>query len=447
MIKARLILAAFLAFSIVVTGCSSAPKNSQQSNSAQGNNAQAASEDGQIELRMTWWGSQTRHDLTTRALELFESKHPNIKIKAEYSGWDGYFDKLSTQVAGANAPDLIQMDYAFLTDYANRGTLLDLSSYTSDGKLSTSAIDASMLSAGSINNKLYAVALGVNAPGVIYSSTVFKELGIPDPGPDWTWEDFSEIAAKIGKEKGNGFVGMADASGTFNMFEMMVRQHGHAMFQEDTLGATKEQLMKWFTMWKELRQVGGITSPEATAGMTNALETRPLAVGTAAMDFLWSNQITAFKSGMKNQDDEIKIQVIPHGKDEAKSGEYLKPSMFISGNAKTKYPDEVAMVIDFLVNDPEAAEILGSERGVPVNATIREKLMGKLSETEKMIFTFIDTVSADASNIDPPYPQGFSEIDKNFKTLSEQIAFEQGTMEAAIDEFITGANQILGKGK
>lgn len=442
MSKPRRVLAAFLAVSLLAAGCSSAPKNSQDSSSTQ-----TASGDEQIELRMTWWGSQTRHELTTRALELFESKHPNIKIKAEYSGWDGYFDKLSTQVAGANAPDLIQMDYAFLTDYANRGSLLDLTPYTSNGGLDTAAIDESMLSAGSIDSKLYAVALGVNAPGVVYSSTVFKELGIPDPGPDWTWEDFSAIAAKIGQEKGSGFVGMADNSGTFNIFEIMVRQHGHAMFQEGALGATKEELMKWFSMWKELRPGGGITSPEATASMTNALETRPLAVGAAAMDFLWSNQITAFKNGMKNQDDEIKIQVIPHSKDEVKSGEYLKPSQFISGYAKTKYPDEVAMVIDFLVNDPEAAEILGSERGVPVNANIREKLMGSLSETEKMIFSFIDTVSAHSSDIDPPYPQGFSEIDKSFKTLSEQIAFEQGTMEEAIDEFIAGANQILGKSK
>ncbi|GBF71884.1 hypothetical protein PA598K_00097 [Paenibacillus sp. 598K] len=443
MAKAKLVAAACLTLSLITAGCGGAPGDKATTNEG----TPSGAGESQIELRMTWWGSQTRHELTTRALELFESKHPGIKIKAEYSGWDGYFDKLSTQVAGSNAPDLIQMDYAFLTDYAKRGALLDLTPYTTNGGLATTDIDPSMIAAGSIEDKLYAVALGVNAPGVVYNSTVFKELGIPDPGPDWTWDEFSAIAAKIGQEKGDGFVGMADNSGVFNIFEIMVRQHGHAMFEDGGLGATKEELTDWFTMWKELRPVQGITSPEATASLTNALETRPLAVGTAAMDFLWSNQITAFKNGMKNQDDDIRIQVIPHGKDEAKSGEYLKPSLFISGYGKTEHPDEVAMVIDFLVNDPEAAKILGSERGVPVNAKIRETLTDTLSETEKMIFGFIDTVSADASPIDPPYPQGFSEIDKSFKTLSEQIAFEQGTMEAAIDEFIAGANQILGKTK
>ena len=94
---------------------------------------------------------------------------------------------------------------------------------------------------------------------------------------------------------------------------------------------------------------------------------------------------------MKNQEDSLKIQVIPHTAGEVKSGEYLKPSLFISGYSKTKHPKEVAMVIDFLVNDPDAAAILGSERGVPVNSDIREKMKESLSDTDKMIFGFIDT--------------------------------------------------------
>ncbi len=443
MLNKKLALVAVLALSLVFSGCSS--KNGGSAEPSQTDKTAGGAAGEQIELRMTWWGSQTRHDLTTKALELFESKHPNITIKPEYSGWDGYFDKLSTQVAGANAPDLIQMDYAFLTDYANRGSLLELDTYTESGELSKDHIDPSMLAAGSINGKLYAIALGVNAPGVVYSAKLFKELGIEDPGEDWTWEEFSAIADKVAQGRGGGFVGSADNSGTFNIFEILVRQNGRTLFADGQLGATKDDLTAWFTLWDKLRGNGSITSPEATATMTNALETRPLAIGTAGMDFIWSNQITAFQNGMKDQTDSLKIQVIPHTPGEAKSGEYLKPSQFISGYSKSKHPKEVAMVIDFLVNDPDAAAILGSERGVPVNSNIRSKMMESLSDTDKMIFGFIDTVSQHSSSIDPPYPQGFSEIDKNFKTLSEQIAFGQGTMDSAIDDFINGANQILGK--
>ena len=216
MINKKLVLTAILAMSLVFSGC--AANSGGNAKPDQTEKTSQGGDEEQIELRMTWWGSQTRHDLTTKVLELFESKHPNIKIKPEYSGWDGYFDKLSTQVAGANAPDLIQMDYAFLTDYANRGALLELDPYTASGELNKEHIDPSMIKAGSINDKLYAIALGVNAPGVAYSSAIFKELGIEDPKADWTWQDFSDIADKIAKAKGGGFVGAADISGTFQYF-------------------------------------------------------------------------------------------------------------------------------------------------------------------------------------------------------------------------------------
>ncbi|CAI6084779.1 Putative ABC transporter substrate-binding protein YesO [Paenibacillus sp. JJ-100] len=395
-----------------------------------------------IELRMTWWGSQTRHDLTTQVIKLFEEKHPGITIKPEYSGWDGYFDKLTTQVAGSNAPDIIQMDYAFLTDFARRGALLDLTPYA-DQELGIKDHDKSMITAGSIDDKLYAITLGVNAPGVVYDATLFQQLGIEEPKESWTWEDFSAIAAQIAAAKGEGFYGTADISGATNMFEVFVRQSGKGLFEDGVMTATSDQLKEWFEMWAALRENGGATSAEVTASTTNALETRPISLGTAAMDFAWSNQLLTFQQVNKNQDHKLGIQVLPHGVNEQRIGEYLKPGQFMSGYSKTKHPKEVAMFIDFMVNDPEATAILGSERGVPVNASIREQLQPQLSEGEKIIFQFIDIVSKHSSEISPPYPQGFAEVDTSFKSASEQIAFGQGSMTDIIHQFIEGAQATL----
>ena len=44
-------------------------------------------------------------------------------------GWDDYWTRLATQVAGGNAPDLIQMDYRYLFEYAGRGAILPLDDY------------------------------------------------------------------------------------------------------------------------------------------------------------------------------------------------------------------------------------------------------------------------------------------------------------------------------
>jgi hypothetical protein len=43
-----------------------------------------------VDLRMSWWGGNGRHQVTLKALEEFQ-QNPDINVKAEYTGWDGHF--------------------------------------------------------------------------------------------------------------------------------------------------------------------------------------------------------------------------------------------------------------------------------------------------------------------------------------------------------------------
>ena len=78
------------------------------------NNTSGTDGSKEIVLRFLWWGSESRHKATLDAIKLFEEKNPGIKIKAEYGGTDGYFQKLSTQLTGNTAPDIMQVDYIWL---------------------------------------------------------------------------------------------------------------------------------------------------------------------------------------------------------------------------------------------------------------------------------------------------------------------------------------------
>ena len=72
---------------------------------AEGNDAQ---------FRFSWWGGDERHEATLETMKLYEASHPEVKLVGEYSGFDGYLEKLVTQLAGGTAPDIIQIDYAYL---------------------------------------------------------------------------------------------------------------------------------------------------------------------------------------------------------------------------------------------------------------------------------------------------------------------------------------------
>ncbi|MDE6779945.1 MAG: ABC transporter substrate-binding protein, partial [Ruminococcus sp.] len=65
-------------------------------------------------LRFSWWGGDDRHEATLKAIELWNVLHPDIEIKAEYGGWDGWQEKINTQIGGGSEPDIMQINYDWL---------------------------------------------------------------------------------------------------------------------------------------------------------------------------------------------------------------------------------------------------------------------------------------------------------------------------------------------
>ena len=55
-----------------------------------------------VTLRISWWGSQTRHDRTLAAIELFESQNPGVKIEPEYMSWGDYWIRMATLMAASS---------------------------------------------------------------------------------------------------------------------------------------------------------------------------------------------------------------------------------------------------------------------------------------------------------------------------------------------------------
>ena len=90
-----------------------------------------------IVLRVSWWGSQGRHDRTLAAIELFEQKYPHITIEPEFAGWDNYWERIGAQAAGRNLPDVFQQDMQYLDLYSSRNMLADLQPYVDSGAIDT----------------------------------------------------------------------------------------------------------------------------------------------------------------------------------------------------------------------------------------------------------------------------------------------------------------------
>lgn len=165
----------------MLAGCGSKDSEKAAEGSAKGTTAgnaettKGAAAEGQTVIRVCWWGNQTRNDGTVKALEMYEAEHPEVKFEVEFSDWNGYWDKLATQAAGGNLPDIIQMDYAFLSQYQEKGQLVDLNQYIESGVIDTTNVPDSIMKSGEIDGGTYAIVAGTNAKALLVNTAVMEE--------------------------------------------------------------------------------------------------------------------------------------------------------------------------------------------------------------------------------------------------------------------------------
>jgi hypothetical protein len=153
----------------------------------------ATTADGPV--RFTFWGPDFYQQFTRQMVDGFTTAHPDIPVSTEPAEWSGYWDRLATQVAASDEPDVINMDGKYLAEYAGRGALADLEKLPG---LDLSGIAASDLDAGRVDGVLHAVSTGQNAWVIMANPDLFAKAGVKLPDDtSWTWADFSRIAAEI----------------------------------------------------------------------------------------------------------------------------------------------------------------------------------------------------------------------------------------------------------
>src|SRR5690625_72826 len=296
-------------------------------------NENNASDGEQITLRMTWWGSQSRHDQTMEIIELFEKQNPDIKINAEFTGWDGYFEKMAAAAAGNNLPDIMQQNFGeYLNQYADKGLLADLTPFIEDGLINVDGVSETVLESGKKGEEILGLPTGTNALTTIYNKTMLDELGIEAPNADWTWDEHQEIAREIHEATGEFGTRHFEPK---NIFEYYLREQGYTLFNEDgtDLGYEDDQLLTdYFEMGKTLVDEN-VAPGYDTLQQIKGIEDELIVHGKSPFDFRWSNQLGALVGA--TQDQELELTLLPG--ENYDQGMYLKPAMLWSISEDSKH--------------------------------------------------------------------------------------------------------------
>ncbi|MEU2863037.1 ABC transporter substrate-binding protein [Streptomyces mirabilis] len=390
---------------------------------------------GKVVLRYTWWGNPDRAARTEQAVSLFEKKHPGIQVQTSFAGYDAYKQKLATQAAGGDAPDVMQLDYRMIDQYASGGVLLDLGKRTA---LRTDDIDAGLLATGVVDGKQYAVPQARGTETVVYDAKQWKAAGVAPPAKGWTWDEWADAMRALAKKSHKP--GATDPGQSEDAFEVWLRGRGKALYTKDRrLGFTADDLARWWTFTDGLRREGAVSPAEQTTQLDGSVENTPLGRGKAVSDFNWDAPSSGYLALVP---DGPTLAPMPSGAD-GTPGQYFKPSMFMGAAADTGHPDQAAQLIDFMLNDPEAAAVLGATRGISVNESIRKDLTPDLKDFDKTVADFQSSLEGSLNAPPQAPPSGDNALQTTFQRDYDQVSFERMSPREAARNYVTEAKAEL----
>jgi len=187
--------AAGLALAAALAACSSSGSSSSSSSpagspsAASSASAIAAALQQPTTLTLWAWAPQTKDIVAA-----FEKKYPKVKVSLVNAGTaTTEYTKLQNAIkAGSGAPDIAQIEYYALPQFALSGSLADLSADGLDGL--KSQFSTAVWDSVDINGKLVGLPQDTGPMALFYNKTVFDKYHLAVPT---TWAQYAADAKKL----------------------------------------------------------------------------------------------------------------------------------------------------------------------------------------------------------------------------------------------------------
>ena len=390
------------------------------------------------ELRMSWWGGESRHVATQKALEACGVKHGHT-IKGEFTGFDGYLEKLTTQMAGGTEADIVQVNWPWLPLFSRDGTgFADLGKLPGLDLTQWSEAD---LASGSVDGILQGISVSTTGRAFFFNETTFQKAGIAIPT---SWPELEAATAQLKEKLGPDYYTFNAVKETAQLLVTLavVQKTGKDMVDPATnrVAWTPEDLTAGIAFLGHLVEIGALRSQkeEASDGNVNLFEKPAWAAGRIAGSYEWDSTYSKYADPLE-EGQVLKPVPMLHVEGAVTDGVYRKPSMLLSVSKNSKHPEAAAQILNCLLNEPEGIDALGTSRGLPSSKIAAERLAGQ-GEPEVRLANEI-VVAASGPTVSPfnEHP----EIRGIFIDTLEEYAYGQLTAEDAAEQMIDGINDVL----
>lgn len=393
------------------------------------------------DLRMSWWGGDSRHAATQEALKVCGEKHGHT-INAEFTGWSGHFEKLTTQIAGRTEADIMQVNWPWLPIYSANGTgFADLNELS--GIIDLSNWDAAQIEAGSRNGKLNGLPVSTTGRLFVFNKTTWEKAGL---GLPTTWGDLLAAGPVFRDKLGDDYYPFEatglDAALIVTLYG--TQKTGKPLIDPDTntVNWSQDDLIDAINFYQSLVDNHVIQSwKEKAAAGVNALHENPdWAKGKIGGTYQWDSTYFKISDPLEAGQELVYADLL--SQDGQKTpGIYRKASMVFSISANSANKEAAAQVLNCLLNESEGVAAMGSARGVPSSKGAKAQLLGAGSIKPIQIEAQDLVINAQGPAIHPfmEHPDVRSAMSDNL----ELFAYGEIDAATAADEMLYGINEAL----
>ena len=407
--KRKALVSLLLAAALLLSGCS--------------RQAVLTSNFEQVDVSLSWWGNDVRHEYTLAAVKEFEKLHPEINVVCHYSDWSGYQKRSDAQMASNTESDVMQINYAWIQQYSPDGDeyydISKLSDYIDLSNFSEDELDFGMQ-----NGSLNAIPIALNTQTVYINKTIYEQYGLGIPQ---TWDDLFAAAKVMNGETYP--IAMVAKSLWFFVIAYAEQLTGKTFMNLDgSINFTAADVQVMIDFYCRLVNEKVMPQPEY-------YDSLKVATGEYGGILAWISDASSHCGKAIANGYEIIVVNYPVG-DSAEVGDgwYAKPATMYAISRDTDHPKEAAMLLDFLLNSEEMAKLQGVEKGVPVSASARACLEENdmLTGIQYEAFLKMNEYTEDIAVVSP-YLENDSMID-GFRNACNAVLYDRSTSEEQAQE-------------
>src|ERR1041384_43229 len=146
----------------------------------------------------------TRIALMNSMVERFNQSQKDFTVQIEYVPQAQARQKLISSVSGGNPPDLCQIWDNWVGQFNGMNAVEDITARAKAWKHYADVAPTAWETV-TINQQIVSLPLAVTLDGIYYRTDRLKELGLKEPTPDWTWDEFLAIAKAFTKADKNQY--------------------------------------------------------------------------------------------------------------------------------------------------------------------------------------------------------------------------------------------------